>query len=76
MERRRCKIKRDLQVDFNPSYRMSERIRRKKVEDALKVLEEIEYLTEDEWDRLRELFYKCLQRDYQTWLKEKGAIKS
>lgn len=61
---------------LNPSERKDkENLRRKKVAKALKILKETEFLTESEWEQLRKIFYRALQRDFKKWLKRKG-IKS
>lgn len=60
--------------NFNPTERKSEIVRRRKVDAALKTLEEVSHLSEDEWDRLRAIYFKALQRDFMQWLKERGKI--
>lgn len=60
--------------DFNPTERKTELARKKKIDAALKALEEASYLNEDEWDRLRAIYMKALSRDFMRWLQEREYV--
>lgn len=61
--------------NFNPTERDKERTRRTKVRKALQVLEEAEYLLEEEWDKLNKIRERSMERDFQRWMKERGIRK-
>jgi len=60
-----------VQKEYNPSKRNSEKVRRERVMKALKTLEEVEYISREEWDRLKVVFTKILQRNLMKWYEER-----
>jgi len=58
---------------FNPSKRKDEK--REKIAAALKVLEEADYLTESEFDRLGDIYNLSAMRDFPRWMEERGLIR-
>ena len=60
-----------MKEEFNPSSRKPEAERRELVLKALKILWEADYLREEEWDKLKKLIDKSIERDSGRWRRER-----